>query len=44
MKGFKLDILALALKQVHHDLEILFGRDVPRHDAKIRTVQQNLAQ
>ena len=43
MESLKLDILALAFEQIQHDLQVLLRRDVARHDAEVRSVQQDFA-
>lgn len=44
MKRLKLNILALVPQQIHHHLQIPLIRDVPRHHAEVRPVEQDLAQ
>jgi hypothetical protein len=42
MKRLKLDVLTPVLEQVHHDLQVLLVRNVPRHDLEICPVEEDL--
>jgi hypothetical protein len=44
MKRLKLDILALIPEQVHHDLEVVLGRNVASHNVEVCPIQQDFAQ
>jgi hypothetical protein len=44
MEGLKLNVLALVTEEVHHHLEISIIRDVTCHDAKVGTVEKDLAE
>lgn len=44
VEGFELNVPAAVPEQVHHQLEILSIADVSCHDAKIGSVQQDLAE
>ena len=44
MKGFELNVFALAAQHVHDQLEVLLVSNVPRHDVEIGTVEQDLAE
>ena len=44
VESFKLDVSAFLLEHVHHQLEIVSGTDVARHDGEVMAVQQQLTQ
>ncbi|KAG5460456.1 MAG: hypothetical protein BJ554DRAFT_7492 [Olpidium bornovanus] len=44
VERLELDVAALVAQQVHHQLEVVGGRDVPRHHAEVGPVQQRLAE
>jgi hypothetical protein len=44
VKRLELDVLALVPEQVHHHLEVVLLRNVPRHDVVVGAVEQDLAQ
>lgn len=44
MECLKLDIGTFVSQQVHHELEVLWLADVPRHHGEVVSVQQELTQ
>jgi hypothetical protein len=44
MESLKLDIFTLIPEEVHHHLEVSFTCDVSRHDTKVCTIEEDLAQ
>ena len=42
VESFKLDVSAFLLEHVHHQLEIVSGTDVARHDGEVMAVKQQL--
>ena len=42
MECFKLNILALITKQVHHHLQVGLVGNIPSHHIEVGTVQKNL--
>lgn len=44
VERLELDVLAPIFEQIHHDLEVLLVRDVPRHDLEVGPVEQDFAE
>lgn len=44
MKSLKLNVWTLISQKVHHELQVLWFTDVPRHDCEVVSVQKQFAQ
>jgi len=44
VEGLKLDIFASIAKQIHHQFEIRFWRDVARHNREVGAIKENFTE